>query len=198
MRKVPNGTSRSKTQNSSDQDPISACKTWRQQCMYSMYSDFKMIILPRFWWSSIVLRVNMNDNGNLMEDQWSKYPWIDWLYFCVFAVDSFSSIHLFNRPTSYTVKGSITCSFVIALPLKGSTYSQLRQHHHHRRRVTPYSTTTMSDKRSERMLEELLKVPGNSKSDSIPCSDHLFDNFTRSLLCIARDLLSVSSQLADK
>ena len=48
------------------------------------------------------------------------------------------------------------------------------------------------------MLEELLKVPGNSKFESIPCSGRPIDDHASSLLRFARDLLLLSSQLADK
>jgi hypothetical protein len=56
----------------------------------------------------------------------------------------------------------------------------------------------MSDKRSERMLEELLKVPGNSKSESILDGDGLLLAVGPSLLREPRDLPPSHSQLADK
>ena len=48
------------------------------------------------------------------------------------------------------------------------------------------------------MLEELLKVPGNSKSESISYDDGLILAFASSALRVARDLLLLRSQLADK
>ena len=56
----------------------------------------------------------------------------------------------------------------------------------------------MSDKRSERMLEELLKVPGNSKSESISYNDGLLLAFASAALLVARNLIPHSSQVADK
>ena len=110
---------------------------------------------------------------------------------CVFAGDSVSSIHLFNHSIEYDHNDkTITRSIVVTFILKGPT-SYFGQQVHHFRRVTLYSTTTMSDKRSERMLEELLKVPGNSKSIAIDVKQSLHDSNA------TRYLVSCISQLAD-